>query len=120
MNTCSAYYADLWSCLRRNQKLTARKQRRSPNITAVVANTKGKNTSIAASTKNTNTPQTKTRSANGDIATNIGNTSAKRARRPLVPASFPPLVEKLNPLLPLEIQVWMTGHCWRTWRNRGP
>lgn len=99
----------------------ARRQRRGPNITAVAVNTSGKNTSIAVSTKSTNMPLMRTRTANASIDTNIGNTNAKRAPLPLPLSSLAPLlIEKLNLLLLLEIQVWMTGPCWRIWRNRGP
>lgn len=99
----------------------ARRQKKGPNITAAVVNTRGKNTSIVVSTKNTSMPLTRTRTANASIVTNTGNTNAKRAPLPLpLPSLPPPATEKLNPLPPLEIQVWTTGPCWRTWRNRGP
>lgn len=98
-----------------------RRQKRGPNITAAAVNTRGKNTSIVVSTKNTSMPLMRTRTANASIATNTGNTNAKRAPLPLVLSSMaPPATEKLNPLPPLEIQVWTTGPCWKIWRNRGP
>lgn len=107
---------------RKRQWLMARRQKRGPNITAAAAvNTRGKNTSTAVSTKNTSMPLMRTRTANASTVTNTGNTNAKRAPLPLLlSSSAPPVTEKLNPLPPLEIQVWMTGPCWRIWRSRGP
>lgn len=99
----------------------ARRQKKGPNITAAAVNTRGKNTSTAVSTKNTSMRLMRTRTENVSIVTNIGNTNAKRAPLPLVLSSLaPPATGKLNPLPPPEIQVWTTGLCWRTWRNRGP
>lgn len=98
-----------------------RRRMKSPNITAAVANTRGKNTSTAASTKSINMRLMKTRTANASIDINIGNTNAKSAPLPQLPPYLaPPANRKWNLLPRLEIQVWTTGLCWRIWRSRGP
>lgn len=98
-----------------------RRQKRGPNITAAVVNTRGKNTSIAVSTKNTSMPRMTTRTVNGSIGTNTGNTNAKRAPLPLVLSTLALLAtKKSNPLPPLETQAWTIGLYLRIWRNRGP
>lgn len=105
----------------RRQKPTVRRQRRAPNTTAAAGNTRGKNISTVVSTKNTSMPLTRTRTANANIVINTGNTNAKRAPLPRVLSCLvPPAIEKVNPLPPLETLAWMTGPCWRTWKNRGP